>query len=98
MEKKTKITITILSVISIAGITWFIYDKIKISRLNAKLSTPEEMQQTIDKKSTGSVYFSISLQKNISTAFGLFCSVFGCVYIVNFIIILLLVNIHFLFV
>ena len=50
MEKKTKITITILSVISIAGIAWFIYDKIKISRLNAKLSTPEEMQQTIDKK------------------------------------------------
>ena len=48
MQKKTKITITILSILSLAGLGWFIYDKIKIKKLNSKLSTPEEMQQTIE--------------------------------------------------
>jgi len=52
MEKKTRntIAITALSVIALAGIGWFIYDKIKIKKLNAQLSTPEEMQQKIDDK------------------------------------------------
>lgn len=50
MERKTKnkIAIIALSILSLAGIGWFIYDKIKIKRLNEKLSTPEEMQQNID--------------------------------------------------
>ena len=50
MEKKTRntIAITALSVIALAGIGWFIYDKLKIKKLNAQLSTPEEMEQTID--------------------------------------------------
>jgi uncharacterized protein YgiM (DUF1202 family) len=50
MERKTKnrIAIITLSVLSVAGLAWFIYDKIKIKRLNSKLSTPDQMQQTID--------------------------------------------------
>lgn len=52
MERKTKntIAITILSVIALAGIGWFIYDKIKIRKLNQKLSTPEEAEQNIDEQ------------------------------------------------
>jgi len=50
MEKKTRntIAITALSIIALAGIGWFIYDKIKIKKLNSQLSTPEEMEQTIE--------------------------------------------------
>jgi uncharacterized protein YgiM (DUF1202 family) len=50
MERKTKntIAITILSVVALAGIGLFIYDKIKIKKLNAQLSTPEEMENIIE--------------------------------------------------
>jgi len=50
MEKKTRntIAITALSVIAFAGIGWFIYDKIKIKKINSQLSTPEEMDNRIE--------------------------------------------------
>jgi uncharacterized protein YgiM (DUF1202 family) len=47
-KKRNTIAITALSVLALAGIGWFIYDKIKIKKLNSQLSTPEEMEQKID--------------------------------------------------
>jgi hypothetical protein len=47
-KKRNTIAITALSVIALAGIGWFIYDKIKIKKLNSQLSTPEQMEQKIE--------------------------------------------------
>jgi len=48
MQKKTKAIIIILSILSAAGVGYFVYSKIRINRLNKKISTLEEADDVID--------------------------------------------------
>ena len=48
MTKKTKYVVIGLSVLSAAGLGYFIYSKMKISALNKKVSSLSEVQTLID--------------------------------------------------
>jgi hypothetical protein len=65
MEKKNKIKYLLitLSVISALGVGYFIYDKIKISKLNKKISTLEDANKQIDDIETEDIVIPADVSK-----------------------------------
>ena len=64
MKNSKKYTIIIVSTIVVAGLGYFVYNKIKMSIINSKVSTISEAEEIINKIDVSDIKYPKTLPQN----------------------------------